>query len=228
MRYSEDEYLMLSGIQHFAYCRRQWALIHMEQMWTDDSRTSAGTIFHQNVDTGRLEKRGDKWITRSISVSSPELGLSGQCDVVELTIERDDSGNNTKVVETTPVEYKVGSKKASDCDRIQLCAQAMCLESTLHIKIEKGYLFYGKSKRREEVRLTEELRQKTSRLAEEMHSVFKSGILPQENIDHRCNGCSMIDDCMPNPGSFKDVAEYISSMECFDEATAQHPVHNQP
>lgn len=212
MIYQEDEYLMLSGIQHYCYCNRQWALIHMEQVWTDDSRTSAGNIFHQKVDDGGLEKRGNKWVARSIRVSSPTLGLSGICDVLELDVETT-STHDLRIKSIIPVEYKVGGKKPFDCDNIQLCAQAMCLEETLNTHISKGYIFYGKNRRRFEVILDDKLRSKTCEAASAMHETFESGRLPMPITNQRCKRCSLANDCLPEVYFDTDVSEYIKRME---------------
>ena len=129
--YSEEEYLMLSGIQHFAFCRRQWAMIHIEQQWAENYRTTAGELMHKKAhDEGSFEKRGDLLIVRGLRISSRELGLSGQCDVVEF--HRDDEGVKLFGYEgkwtTVPVEYKHGAPKEDNADELQLCAQAICLE----------------------------------------------------------------------------------------------------
>lgn len=150
-KYCEDEYLMISGLQHFVFCRRQWALIHIEQQWAENYRTADGNAMHKNVHDENLnEKRKNRIITRAISVSSAELGLSGECDVVEFTsckggIRIFGREGEYKV---TPIEYKRGAPKENESDIMQLCAQAMCLEEMLCCEIDKGYIYYGESKRR--------------------------------------------------------------------------------
>ena len=131
MRYSEDEYLMLSGIQHFCFCRRQWALIHLEQQWAENIRTVDGEIFHKNAhDKERHETRENQIIVRGMPVSSATLGISGECDVVEF--HRSETGvsihGKVGTYDIIPIEYKRGEAKKEDCDRLQLAAQAMCLE----------------------------------------------------------------------------------------------------
>ena len=143
-RYKEEDYLMLSGIQHFSFCRRQWALIHIEQQWDENLRTVEGNIFHKKAHDGySSEKRRDVIISRGMPVFSPALGISGVCDIVEFY--RDDKkgislhGREGRYL-VYPVEYKKGQPKEDEADVLQLAAQAMCLEEMLECEIEKGYL----------------------------------------------------------------------------------------
>lgn len=153
MTYRECDFLQISGIQHFMFCRRQWALIHIEGLWAENLRTVNGEIFHERAhDPSLSEKRGDMITVRALRVFSSELGISGECDVVEF---RRDDENGAKLRGRdgrwipTPIEYKSGSSKVGDADRLQLCAQAMCLEEMLGVEIELGYMFYGETHRRE-------------------------------------------------------------------------------
>lgn len=149
MAYQECDFLQISGIQHFMFCRRQWALIHIEGLWAENLRTVNGEIFHERAhDPSLSEKRGDMITVRALRVFSSELGISGECDVVEF---RRDDENGAKLRGRdgrwipTPIEYKSGSSKAGEADRLQLCAQAMCLEEMLGVEIELGYMFYGET-----------------------------------------------------------------------------------
>ena len=151
MNYNQEEYLQLSGLQHFAFCRRQWALIHIEQQWQDNLRTVEGDLMHRRAhDEAIREKRGTILILRGLSVSSPTLGISGKCDVVEF--HQDPAGISLHQEEGLwlpyPVEYKRGSPKEHQADELQLCAQAICLEEMLCCKIPEGALFYGETRRR--------------------------------------------------------------------------------
>ena len=151
MIYAEEDYLQLSGLQHFAFCRRQWALIHVEQQWQENLRTVEGDLFHRRAHDEQLrERRGDTLILRGLSVASPTLGISGKCDVVEF--HADPSGISLCGEEGLwvpfPVEYKRGAPKAHQADELQLCAQAMCLEEMLCCTIQAGALFYGETRRR--------------------------------------------------------------------------------
>lgn len=146
--YAEDEYLALSGIQHYAFCPRQWALIHLEQQWSENVLTMQGNLMHERAhDEFSREKRGSMLIVRGLGIHSRNLGLSGKCDVVEF--HRSSEGVPLAGEEglwlPTPVEYKHGKAKRHDADRLQLCAQAMCLEEMLVCEVRTAYLFYGLS-----------------------------------------------------------------------------------
>ena len=148
MEYREEEYIQLSGIQHFVFCRRQWALAYLEQQWVENERTADGRIMHRNVhDSSFREKRGDLLIVRGMKVSSARLGLSGECDAVEF--RRSPKGvpifGQEGTYTVTPVEYKRGKPKEDECDIAQLTAQAMCLEEMLCCDIPVGFLYYGAS-----------------------------------------------------------------------------------
>ena len=161
MEYNEEDYLMLSGLQHFRFCRRQWALIHIENQWEENYRTIDGKIVHENAhDQSFTESRGDIIITRGVNVFSRTLGVSGQCDVLEY--HRDENGYSFNGKEGKwrpyPVEYKRGAPRNDTGDVLQLCGQAMCLEEMLCCDIPKGALYYNETRRRVSVDFTEELR----------------------------------------------------------------------
>lgn len=204
MSYEEDDYLMLSGIQHFAFCRRQWALIHMEEQWNENYLTASGRIMHNKAhNADAIEKRGNVIITRGLKVSSARLGISGECDVVEFY--RSDTGISLNGYAGLwipyPVEYKRGKSKSDDCDRLQLCAQAVCLEEMLCIKIEEGALYYGEPRRREIVILTPELRSKLYDMVSAMHGIFRRKYIPKAVYGKHCERCSMKDLCLPKLGN---------------------------
>lgn len=162
MDYKEEDYLMLSGIQHFSFCRRQWALIHIEQQWDENLRTVEGNLFHRKAHDGySSEKRKNVIISRGMPVFSRTMGVSGICDIVEF--HRDDRNGihlygREGMYRVYPVEYKKGQPKEDEADILQMAAQAMCLEEMLACSIEKGYLFYGEIRRRIEVPLEETIR----------------------------------------------------------------------
>lgn len=215
MSYSEDEYLMLSGIQHFVFCRRQWALAYIEQQWEDNLRTVGGEIMHRNVhDSGFNETRGDLITTRGMAVSSAELGISGKCDVVEFRKCADGItlfGRDGRY-SVTPVEYKRGEPKENDSDIMQLTAQAMCLEEMLCCEIPSGYLFYGETRRRFIVEFTEDLRTRTRSAIEEMHKLYRSGYTPKAKRTRSCNACSLKNICLPMISSKITASQYISEI----------------
>lgn len=211
--YTEDEYLMISGIEHFLFCKRQWALIHIEQQWEENFRTADGNAMHQNVHDCHLnEKRGDKIITRAMRISSAELGFSGECDVVEFTkccdgIELFGHEGKYKV---TPIEYKRGEPKENLCDTLQLCLQAMCLEEMLCCEINEGYIYYGENRKRTKVILNSELREKVVKTAEEMHMYYKRSYTPKVKRTKACNACSLKNICLPVLMKNKSVKNYLS------------------
>jgi CRISPR-associated exonuclease Cas4 len=214
MEYREEDYLMLSGIQHFSFCRRQWALIHIEQQWDENLRTVEGNLFHQKAHDGySSEKRKDVIISRGMPVFSRKMGVSGVCDIVEF--HRDDEkgisiyGREGKYL-VYPVEYKKGQPKEEESDLLQMAAQAMCLEEMLACDITKGYLFYGEIRRRIEVVLDEGLRQRVSDSFAEMHQYFQRRFTPKVKRTKACNACSLKNLCLPQLMKDRSVKEYIS------------------
>ncbi len=212
MTYPEDAYLMLSGIQHFAFCRRQWALIHLEQQWEENVRTMDGNLMHERVhDDSIREKRGDRIITRAMAVSSPRLGLSGECDAVEF--HRDKNGIPVFGMEGTfrivPVEYKRGSPKENDCDVLQLTAQALCLEDMLCCEIPEGFLYYGETRHRLRVVFDAALRERTEAVIAEMHELYRKHHTPTVKRRKACNACSLRELCLPQLEKTKPASVYL-------------------
>jgi CRISPR-associated exonuclease Cas4 len=211
--YQEDDYLMLSGLQHFAYCRRQWALIHVEQQWNENERTIDGQLFHKRAhDSGATEKRGDTIITRGLHIKSAVLGISGICDVVEFHKSEDGITlfSFDGKWQPYPVEYKKGEPKEYNADELQLCAQAMCLEEMLLCSIPEGSLFYGATRRRTPVRFTEELRAQVTSMVREMHELWEKGYTPKVKPQKGCNACSLKEICVPKLEKTKKVSSYIA------------------
>lgn len=197
---SEDDYLMLSGLQHFAYCRRQWALIHIEQQWFENERTVDGKLFHKVAhDAEMLEKRGNIIISRGLHIKSETYKVSGICDVVEFHKASD--GITLHKYEGLwkpyPIEYKKGKPKEHNADELQLCAQAMCLEEMLLCDIPSGCLFYGETRRRQEVEFTSELREQVKVMLKEMQELWKKGYTPKVKTQKGCNACSLKEICTP-------------------------------
>ena len=212
--YKEEDYLFLSGIRHFAFCRRRWALIHIEEVWGDNFLTTEGELFHKRAHNPLLsEKRKDVIIVGEMPIHSRIMGISGQCDIVEFI--KDDKGVNLHGRKGLwlphPVEYKRGSPKISDEERLQLCAQAMCLEEMLLCpEIEKAFLFHSKTRRREEVILTQELREKVKNLFAEMHHYFLRKHTPRVKPNKACSLCSLNDVCLPKLPQPDSVSAYIN------------------
>ncbi len=210
--YREEDYLQLSGLQHFAFCRRQWALIHVEQQWAENFRTADGQVFHQRTHNEHLrEKRGDTLILRGMRIASPTLGLSGQCDVVEF--HRNPEGvslpGEEGLWQPCPIEYKRGQPKENDADALQLCAQAMCLEEMLCCSISQGALFYGETRRRNQVEFSDALRSRVREAAEEMHQLLRRGHTPRVKPGKGCSACSLKELCLPALDRRGSAAAYL-------------------
>lgn len=208
----EDNYLMLSGIQHFQFCKRQWAFIHIEQQWEDNVKTVEGQHLHRNADQPfTREKRGDKLIVRAMPVKSDFLGVTGVCDVVEFI--RHESGVVISGAEgkylAYPVEYKRGKPKAEDEDILQLTAQGMCLEEMLLCDVDIGYLFYNEFKHRVEVPLTVELKNKVKRIVAEMQDYYNRRHTPKVKTGPFCKSCSLQSVCLPEMMNKRTVQSYI-------------------
>lgn len=215
--YSEDDMLMLSGIQHIAFCERQWALIHIEQQWKENVLTVEGQFLHERTDDPfETVKRKNIVTLRAVPVASSKLGLSGRADVIELIMAEGDDPNSISLPDYSgrwkifPVEYKRGKPKPDICDEVQLCAQAMCLEEMYEIEIESGYLFYGKTHHRHDVTFNVTLRNEVSRSATRMHELYSKGLTPLPEYKAHCKSCSLYDLCMPRSiKKFKSASEYI-------------------
>lgn len=211
--YSEEDYLMLSGIQHYSFCKRQWALIHIENQWSENIRTIEGKILHEKAhDKDIVEKRGDVIISRGMPILSRYLGISGECDIVEF--HKDKNGvsiiGRDGLYKCYPIEYKKGKPKVSDIDIMQLTAQAMCLEEMLCCEINKGYLYYGETRHREIVEINSLYKSKVIELFEEMHKLFERRHTPNVKRTKACNACSLKDICMPALLKKRSAKEYIS------------------
>lgn len=211
--YTPDDCLMISGLQHFRFCRRQWAIIHIERQWAENVRTVEGNFLHERAHNEQLrESRGDLLTVRGLRVQSLTLGLTGQCDVVEF--RRDDAhgvplAGKRGLWLPYPVEYKRGAPKQDSCDELQLCAQAMCLEEMLCCEIPVGALYYGETRRRMEVIFTPELRQEVRSLIDEMHTLYERGRTPKVKPTKSCNACSLKELCLPKLMRKPSVADYL-------------------
>lgn len=220
MEYDEDDFLLLSGIQHFVFCKRQWALIHIEQQWYENVRTIEGEILHEKThDETVKEKRGEIIISRGMKVFSRKMGVTGTCDVVELH-------ENTKGVtifgregtyKPVPIEYKRGKPKENESDILQLSAQAMCLEEMLLCEIPEGFLYYGEIKRRIKIEINNELRHKVQKILSEMHDLYGKKYTPKVKLSKSCKACSMMEVCIPklckNPSALYYIKRNIEDVE---------------
>lgn len=190
--YIEEDFIQLSALQHFIFCPRQCALIHIEQAWSENLFTAEGRVMHEKAHEEQFETRDGARIERGMPLRSYELGLSGKADVVEF---HKAAGIKKRV--PFLVEYKRGKPKLDDSDKVQLCAQALCLEEMLKIDVPQGALFYGRTKRRLIVCFDEALRKKTKEDARNLHEFIKAGITPKPVYTSKCDLCSLVDVCMP-------------------------------
>jgi len=213
MRYTDDELLSLSGIQHFFFCKRQWALIHVEQQWQDNLRTQQGHFVHERVDDPFFnESRGDIVISRAFPLVSYALGFYGVADMIEYT--RSENGIPVPGFEgrwlMKPVEYKRGKPKIDERDEVQLCAQVMCLEEMFSIRINEADFYYNEIRRRQHVAITDDLRNLVRSLADEMHEIYRKGVTPEAEAGKNCSLCSLIEVCVPKLTKKKiSVRNYI-------------------
>ncbi|HNT97103.1 MAG TPA: CRISPR-associated protein Cas4 [Elusimicrobiales bacterium] len=201
--YAEEDFLPLSALQHFIFCRRQCALIHIERIWVENQYTAEGRVMHERAhDEGRQILSGVR-IERGLVLRSERLGLNGQADVVEF---RGDGGDMVPF----PIEYKRGRPKADNCDSVQLCAQAISLEEMLGVPVPQGALFYGKTRRRQDVRFDAGLRSETSNIAALLHDFVRAGVTPRPEYSPKCDTCSFFKMCMPKKlSSPRAVKEYL-------------------
>lgn len=219
--YSEEDLLPLSGIQHYAFCERQWGLIHLEQQWQENLKTTEGQILHERVhDPDYKESRVGVVSARSLPLKSYLLGLAGVADLVEfvpLSDENDSGGvllpGRKGRYQPVPVEYKRGKPKKDDRDAVQLCTQAICLEEMMSVQIEYGYLFYGQTQHRVEIVFDHELRQRVESLAKAMHDSYEAGNTPTARKGVKCSLCSMENICLPKMmRKTRSVEEYLCEM----------------
>ena len=215
MGYAQDDYLMISGIQHFKFCRRQWALIHIEQQWEENVHTTVGELMHKRAHDPELkEKRKGLIVARALPVSSRKLGISGTCDVVEFRQCEDGiklHGHRGQY-SVYPIEYKKGRPKLTEEDCLQLAAQAMCLEEMFSTPILEGAIFYGETRRRESIAITEELRREVQNCFREMHGYYERQYTPKVRYNKSCNACSLKEICLPKLGKAVSVKAYIYQM----------------
>jgi len=201
-----DDLIFLSALNHYLYCPRRSALIHIEQIWTENLFTAEGRIMHERVDTGNRESRGTVRVEYAMPLRSLRLGLIGKADVVEFHKKE---GRWIPF----PVEYKRGKPKVGNYDRVQLCAQALCLEEMLNVAVPCGALFYGKIRRREEVTLDSALRVKTEDAAKRLHDLFSSGVTPKPIYTKKCKSCSLLELCLPEvAGKMRSVERYLTKV----------------
>jgi CRISPR-associated exonuclease Cas4 len=204
---TEDDYIAIAALQHYSYCPRQCAFIHVEQAWAENFFTAQGNILHQKVNTGLTEKRGKTKTERNVALISHQYKIHGFADVVEIT-------NKTEFI---PIEYKKGKPKIADHDRIQLMAQALCLEEMRNIHIPKAALWYFETRHREVVELNDALRNLTIDIIQKTSNMIQSGITPSPIYEaKKCNSCSLKDLCQPKIFQKDKSKSYLTSIFSMD------------
>lgn len=205
--------LSISALQHYAFCPRQFALIHIEQAWAENRFTAEGKVLHERVDSGESETRGPIRRERGVLLESDLLGLTGKMDLLEI--------HSTDPVLYFPVEYKRGKPKLEEWDAIQLCAQALCLEEMRHTRIKEGAIWYWEVRKRQNIIFSDELRRSTMEVIQAARSTLSSGQTPPPTIDkNRCRACSLFDLCEPNLFRHDHSETYVSDLFSTSEMSA--------
>ena len=205
--FPEDDLLPISALQHLIFCERQCALIHIEQVWVENLFTAQGRVMHERVHNAPAESRREVRQEFGVSLRSLRLGLIGKADVIEFHRLSDDSWR------PFPVEYKRGKPKTNNSDKVQLCAQAMCLEETLSTEIPCGAIYYGKERRRMDVEFDAALRAQTEETARRLHELIRSGVTPKAVYKPECESCSLLSYCLPKFMEHpKKVGDYLNEV----------------
>ena len=202
-----NDHLPISALQHFVFCPRQCAYIHIEQTWDANYLTAKGDQLHERVHSNESETRGQVRTERGVQVCSARHGIVGKLDLLEI---------ESNPFTVTPVEYKRGKPKISDCDRVQLCAQALCLEEMRNVRISRAALWYWQVRKREWVDLDDNLRATTMQAIAQTRALLDSGELPKAEYKAACKACSFLDRCRPK---LKDTSIlYVKGMfESYEE-----------
>lgn len=206
----EDDLIPLSALQHYLYCPRQCALIHVERLWAESRHTAEGRLMHDRADVPGVEIRHGVRTDTSMPMSAPELGIAGVADVVEFR-------PGAAGLAPCPIEYKRGRPKAHRADEVQLCAQALCLESMLRCDVPEGALFYGKTRRRKQVIFDAELRELTVETIRAVRRMLDERRTPTATYEaKRCDACSLLEICRP-----QDLRRRISVRDWLLQQTAE-------
>lgn len=204
--YTEDDFFQISALQHYVYCARQCALIHVEDVWQENVFTVRGDILHERVDTDTYESRGTIKTVRGLKIHSFRLGISGRCDVVEF---RRTSGGADQPM---PVEFKSGEPKDDISDKVQLCAQALCLEEMLNTQVTHGAFFYGKIRRRVQVEIDSSLRKQTEEIISDVRELITNKRTPAAEYSAKCRNCSLEETCMPKAMNDRKLKRYMEML----------------
>ncbi len=193
----------ISALQHFAFCQRQCALIHLEQVWQENYLTAHGRQLHERVDSGEPETRKGVRFERGVVVTAPQLGLTGKLDLLEY---------HKATHQYLPVEYKRGKPKVNNIDKIQLCAQALCIEEMLTVEIQQGALWYWQTRKRIEIEFDTNLRAQTTSIIAQVQQLFARNKTPQPSIGKHCKACSLREICQPELTNNDASSNYINAL----------------
>jgi CRISPR-associated exonuclease Cas4 len=220
--FTEDNFIHISALQHYVFCPRQCALIHVEDAWKDNLFTIRGELLHERVDTDTYESRGTVKTVRGLRIHSFRLGIVGRCDVVEfhrsktkVTFSR--AGSEKKVTfnmeyEVLPVEFKSGKPKEDISDKVQLCAQALCLEEMLNAQVKQGAFFYGRIRRRVFVAIDDSLREQTEGIIANVHDLIGRKMIPAAKYMQKCKRCSLEEICQPKAMNDRRLRTYMGAL----------------
>lgn len=203
----EEDFIQINALQHYVFCPRQCALIHVEQVWQENLFTVRGNILHEKVDRDTHEMRGSVKTVRGLRIHSYRLGIVGRCDVVEFHYARDGT-----LAQVFPVEFKAGKPKQDVSDRVQLCAQVLCLEEMLNRSIPRAAFFYGRIRRREYVNITEPLRRHTEEIIQAVRTLIHGMKVPPATYSPKCRNCSIRDICQPKAMNSRKLQRYIKQL----------------
>ncbi len=206
--FTEDDLILISALQHYVYCPRQCALIHVEDVWRENVFTVRGDILHEKVDTDTYETRGTLKTVRGLRIHSYRLGIVGRCDVVEFKQSKI-SKDKTEVI---PVEFKSGEPKDNISDKVQLCAQAFCLEEMLNTTVQRGEFFYGKIRRRIQVEIDDQLRKQTEEIIANIRELVTNKRTPAAEYSEKCRNCSLESICLPKAMNDKKLKQYMNDL----------------
>lgn len=218
--YAEDDFFQISALQHYVYCPRQCALIHVEDAWRENVFTVRGDILHQKVDTDTYETRGAVKTVRGLKIHSFRLGISGRCDVVEFhgasaeghLQQRKGLGKGDLLPGVVPVEFKSGKPKDDISDKVQLCAQALCLEEMPGTTVTHGEFFYAKIRRRVKVEIDSELRRQTEEIIARVRELIVNRQTPAAEYSPKCRNCSLEKICLPKAMSERKLKKYVKEL----------------
>ena len=214
--FDEDELLPVSALQHFVFCPRRCALVHIEQVWMENQFTVEGDMLHERVDELGRESRVTLIVRHGLGIRSLRFGITGKVDVVEFRLNTDRQGGCTLTGKEGhwtpyPIEYKRGSQKRGFGDDVQICAQALCLEEMLECSVPAGAIYYASTRKRREIAFDAALRAEATTAICGVRALISAGVTPPPDYGKKCDTCSLFDLCQPKLAvSGKDAGRYVT------------------